>query len=256
MFCNECGTQLSDNALFCPNCGKKMTNNDVSVNEAYLHPPQKTVTVTPAGVADISSPKKKPIMAITIGGILIFAAAIGIFLIVGKQTKEKSSFSETEATVVENSISKENPLDNNINTENPSADDVYAETVPEQTSNETLDSDLDEKNLEGSIEYDNEPISTNTDENAEYILPESDSKYLQMSDLEGMTADDCRMARNELFARHGRLFNDEELQAYFNSKNWYKGTIEPNDFSDDMFNKYELANRDLIIKFEEEQGYR
>lgn len=91
---------------------------------------------------------------------------------------------------------------------------------------------------------------------SEYILPDSNSRYLQMSDLAGFTAEECRIARNELFARHGRMFNDADLQAYFNSKSWYHGTISPDAFNDNVFNEYEVANRDLIIKYEKEHGYR
>lgn len=77
-----------------------------------------------------------------------------------------------------------------------------------------------------------------------------------MEDLEGLTAQECRIARNELFARRGRLFKDEELQAYFDSCDWYDGWILPEDFDETVFNEYELANRDLIIKYEKEQGFR
>lgn len=93
-------------------------------------------------------------------------------------------------------------------------------------------------------------------EQPKFILPESDSRYLAMEDLAGLTAEECRIARNELFARHGRLFKDEELQAYFNSCDWYYGWVMPEDFDETVFNEYEFANRDLIIKYEKEQGYR
>lgn len=93
-------------------------------------------------------------------------------------------------------------------------------------------------------------------EQPKFILPESDSRYLTMEELAGLTAEECRIARNELFARHGRLFKDEELQAYFDSCDWYYGWVMPEDFDETVFNAYEVANRDLIIKFEKEQGYR
>lgn len=51
-------------------------------------------------------------------------------------------------------------------------------------------------------------------------------------------------------------FQIRNLQAYFDSKSWYKGTIEPEDFDDNVFNDYEFANRDLIVEYEEEMGYR
>lgn len=105
---------------------------------------------------------------------------------------------------------------------------------------------------ESEAEASSEPAG----EESQYILPDSASRYLTMEDLEGLTKEECRIARNELFARHGRLFTDEELQAYFNQLDWYQGTIQPNDFDDSVFNEYEVANRDLITQFEEQQGYR
>ncbi len=89
-----------------------------------------------------------------------------------------------------------------------------------------------------------------------YIFSESDSKYLTYDDFLGFDAYMCRLARNEIYARHGRIFNDKELQAYFNSKSWYHGSIDASNFNEDTLNKYEKYNRDLIISFESEMGYR
>lgn len=90
----------------------------------------------------------------------------------------------------------------------------------------------------------------------EFILPESDSRYLDESDFYGLTKEDCRIARNEIFARHGRRFKDEELQAYFDSCEWYFGYIEPDDFDDSCLNDYEQKNRDAIVQYEKKMGYR
>lgn len=92
--------------------------------------------------------------------------------------------------------------------------------------------------------------------NDDYVWPGSDSRYMDKSDLKGFSKKDCLLARNELYARHGRRFDDKELQAYFDSKDWYNGTIDPDVFSESMLNKYEIHNRNLIVKFEKEKGYR
>lgn len=55
-----------------------------------------------------------------------------------------------------------------------------------------------------------------------YILPESGIKLLSTSDLQGLNAQQLRIARNEIYARHGRTFKDAELQNYFASCSWYK----------------------------------
>lgn len=90
----------------------------------------------------------------------------------------------------------------------------------------------------------------------EYILAGSDSRYILKSELQGFTAEQCRLARNEIYARHGRRFDDEYLQDYFNSKDWYTPTIDSDEFEESSLNPYEIANRDLIVEYEEECGYR
>lgn len=90
----------------------------------------------------------------------------------------------------------------------------------------------------------------------DFVLPESSTRYLTKADLVGLTAEDCRVARNEIYARHGRMFKDEGLQNYFSSFSWYVPTILPDDFQESMLNEYEIANRDLIVQYETEQGYR
>ena len=92
------------------------------------------------------------------------------------------------------------------------------------------------------------------DMDREYVLPNSDSQYLTYTDLVGLSAEELRIARNELYARHGRKFRDTNLQEYFESRSWYQGTIEPDDFTDKIFNEYELANKALITSYEHELG--
>lgn len=81
----------------------------------------------------------------------------------------------------------------------------------------------------------------------DYIFPYSNTRYLEESDLEGIPKEEIRIGKNEIYARYGRKFNKKSLQEYFDSKDWYKGTIEPKDDSqiEAKFNKYERIN----IKF-------
>lgn len=80
----------------------------------------------------------------------------------------------------------------------------------------------------------------------DYILPDSSSRYLTENEIRALSKDEMRLARNEVYARHGRKFSAEDLQAYFNSKSWYSGTVEPNNFDESVLNEYEKANLDLI----------
>lgn len=90
----------------------------------------------------------------------------------------------------------------------------------------------------------------------DYILAGSDSRYLDKDELSGLNADECRLARNEIYARHGRVFDDEFLRTYFEQKDWYTGSVSSTEFNEDMLNEFEIYNRDLIVAYEKEMGYR
>lgn len=85
-----------------------------------------------------------------------------------------------------------------------------------------------------------------------YILPYVDSTYLTQTDIMNLDEEYLRLARNEIYARHGRMFDDEGLQNYFGTCSWYVGTIPASEFDDTLLNEYELANRDLIVQYEQQ----
>lgn len=84
----------------------------------------------------------------------------------------------------------------------------------------------------------------------EYLIPESDSRYITEADIGGMDNDTLRLARNEIYARHGRKFADKSLQSYFNGKSWYEATAEPDEVTEADLNKFEAYNVKFIKKYE------
>ena len=87
----------------------------------------------------------------------------------------------------------------------------------------------------------------------DYILPESDRRYYSEKELKELSTYDLYLARNEIYARHGRGFVNEDLQKYFGSKSWYKRTVEPSDFSESVLNDYEKKNVETILKIEQDR---
>jgi len=83
-----------------------------------------------------------------------------------------------------------------------------------------------------------------------FIFPESNVRYLTDSEVSHMTAAQLRIARNEIFARHGRLFDSEDLRNHFEAMDWYFGHISPQNFSESVLNRFELANIALIQTWE------
>lgn len=81
---------------------------------------------------------------------------------------------------------------------------------------------------------------------AAYILPNSSSVRLTSADINGLSLQLLNYAKNEIYARHGRIFDSPELNTYFSSKSWYRGTVSGDDFSDDVLSDIEVANIDLL----------
>jgi hypothetical protein len=81
------------------------------------------------------------------------------------------------------------------------------------------------------------------------IFPQSSEELLSETDLAGKDAATLRLARNEIFARNGRIFNDPALRAHFGKFDWYKPlSYEP------MLNAIEKENVALIRQFEMTQS--
>ncbi len=55
-------------------------------------------------------------------------------------------------------------------------------------------------------------------------FPEASLRDLTDDDLYDLTAEELRLMRNEIMARHGHRFSDPELAAYFGAQPWYRPT--------------------------------
>lgn len=95
-------------------------------------------------------------------------------------------------------------------------------------------------------------------ETAYYILPDSNSRYLTEDDLNELSEWELKLARNEIYARHGRRFNDPDLQHYFDQQSWYIGSIAPDDFDKNYSSEIsalEKKNAEFILQYELQHGY-
>ena len=80
------------------------------------------------------------------------------------------------------------------------------------------------------VEKQDPPKETESGTSGGYVLAESSSRLYTAAELQGLSSEQLRYARNEIYARHGRRFNDSKLQAYFDAQSWYSGTIAPENF--------------------------
>lgn len=94
----------------------------------------------------------------------------------------------------------------------------------------------EEEDYDSMYDYDTE------DYEEDYIIPESSERKLTKSDVKGLSKQEIRYACNEIYARNGRKFKDQELQDYFDEQYWYEGYIEPDEFDESLLSDVERYN--------------
>lgn len=90
----------------------------------------------------------------------------------------------------------------------------------------------------------------------DFILDFTSTREVTDADLAGLSLAELRIARNEIFARHGRQFKDPLLNQWFYSKDWYLKL--PMKYAPDVFDKnnpdplssIEQANTNFILNYE------
>lgn len=240
--CVKCGNSIVPGNAFCIHCGTAVSNGNqtrkVAFEQSSVQEKQKT---------EKKSGKKflKIFLIVTLFIAIILLVVVFIYM---KKDSQKEVAENVQSALSELPKDENEVLAGKEDAMNVNLSESFSEESSENTENsissesEEIVEPLDESHVENTVK--------------EYILPDSNIRYISKSELSGLTAEECRLARNELYARHGRKFDDEGLQNYFNSFDWYTPTIEGKDFEESMLNEYEVANRDLIVEYEKELGYR
>lgn len=87
---------------------------------------------------------------------------------------------------------------------------------------------------------------------------DSENRLYSQEELMGLSADLCKIFRNEIYARHGMIFGEEDLNMLYGAFSWYEGTTSMADFESQPlpFNDTETANIHAVVAAEEANGYR
>lgn len=91
---------------------------------------------------------------------------------------------------------------------------------------------------------------------SDFVLPESDSRKYTAAELEQLSDHDLFLARNEIFARHGRQFSNDELREYFEGKSWYDGTVPADEFDAAMQSVLNDAEKANVAAIQAEEARR
>ena len=82
------------------------------------------------------------------------------------------------------------------------------------------------------------------------VFEDSSERLLEWSDIYMLSNEDIRTAKNEIYARHGYIFKDENLKNYFMGQLWYIPSVKAEEFDDSVFSDIEKRNLELLNRLD------
>lgn len=80
-----------------------------------------------------------------------------------------------------------------------------------------------------------------------FIFPTSDTELIDQRSIENLSDSDLMYAINEIYARHGYIFQNQQLREYYEQFVWYCGEIPSAEFTVECFGQIEADNWSLLI---------
>ena len=279
MKCIECGHELKDGAIFCIRCGAMQVSMDGkpiergedwpsldaadgsgyrSSTEGAMHAAQSKSMRSFNTAPKRNGGKIAAIVVIIIALIAgIVFAAVSCNSQATSGTASSGSAAATTATSSESTSATSSTASTSASAASTSASaastsaSAASASAASASAASTTTTTVDASQRQVEPQPEPEP-----EYNDYYILPDSSSYYYSYGELSGMSSYDLYLARNEIFARHGRMFNNADLQEYFNSQAWYEPIYSPSQFDSmgNVLNDVEQKNVNVMRQIEKDQG--
>lgn len=252
-FCTGCGAPLKGDTAFCTRCGKP-------VGGASAASPQRVAAAAPAAAhpkqagqprqgGQEKSNKGLIIGLIAAGVVLLAAAGVVLFLLLGPSAGSSEQVVEEVPATAEDASRDESSADEENATDPAELEAGDAEVAaPESADAEAASGETPAPEPEPAPAA--EPAAS------EYILPDSDTHAYTTSELSALSDWELFVARNEIFARHGRGFLNQELAQYFGEKSWYAQRYSPEEFDamPSPLSAVEKQNTETMLALEQSRG--
>ena len=247
MYCPYCGKTVPEGYKFCTHCGR-------SLQAAPQQAGQQTQPVAdyrpqfPQGeeTGYINSPKKArrktPVLLAALVVVLLAGVTLGAWVGTGSPFGWLAGLYSPAQEGGEDAVSSSTPLE-----DTPAPSSALASSALEAAAGPTA-APSPTHTPEPTPAPTPAPVATDY-----YILPQSAQRLLVYNDIANFTKQDMMLARNEIYARHGRKFSDEDVRSYFEAQTWYKGTVEPEAFSASVLSDIEQANVEYLKLHEDGQ---
>ena len=177
---------------------------------------------------------------VIIAGVILIAIGVKTLVIDREKIKESTVLRDEE---------QEDDLEYDLVVDTDTVEDVFAESIKDQelihsyTEFEDKVTDL----LQLSCSKNNGLFVNSLD-----VLEDSSKRLLANEDIRDLNYIQLYLALYEIYARHGRRFYDVNLQAYFETKSWYKPLPKNETFPEKVLSDIERSNI-IAIKNQMEQ---
>lgn len=119
--------------------------------------------------------------------------------------------------------------------------DSYYETASEVSDSPVTESQIFQNNLLG------------------FLFPNSDTELIPEDVIKNLTDEELRYAINEIWARHGYIFENKDLLEYYSQFDWYQKLVSKKEWYKNGIYHYitgdiEKTNHDNLVKERERRG--
>ena len=276
MYCEQCGSLITDDSVFCPNCGANVGQSgspDPSQEPAQFCPncgaPLKEEDVfcvacgarvpadgEPVGAETVHkepdrAKKRPPTWVFLVVGLVVFALiGGGAGWLIGHNRQDEGA--KTAEVTEEESAENEEPAAIEEE-ESDEDDDSYGDDSYDDDSYDGDDYEDDDYDESKSEDDSDDVYWMDRDE----IMPETATRVLSDEEVEELAQDPQKLnyVKNEIYARHHYIFQKSEMRNYFGDKDWYSGYYSSDQSAEAEFNSYERQNKEKLAAKENSPGY-